>query len=52
MDQSLRDANLTGAVDIYIQRIDTLEKVLEQKLINISMQADAMRLEITGRYVR
>jgi outer membrane protein TolC len=49
MGQALKNANITGTAELLERRLDTLEKLLEQRLILIRLNADAARLYVMKR---
>jgi outer membrane protein TolC len=49
MGQTLKEANITGTAELLERKLDTLEKLLEQRIILIRLSADGARLYVSGR---
>jgi outer membrane protein TolC len=49
MGQTLKEANITGTAELLERKLDTLEKLLEQRIILIGLSADGARLYVAGR---
>jgi outer membrane protein TolC len=49
MGERLRAANVTGTAELLERKLDTLEKLLEQRIILIRLSDDGARLYVTSR---